>query len=217
MKTTQKTKGENIFSIYSRLNDEKGYHGATPFAARMIYWPKDVYVVFEEVNIAAGYAIGYAARNGEHLRIFKDIPEWRAESKIPATHSPLWAVVENAPLGTYKTNYSTGVLGIYKLDDRLKWGKYKGFSILEITLMDFRYLEWAIRDLEENFCLSSETINYLTANELEIEPWILELNNEKIAWYESDYADELKPKKIAMWEIEREKQRNDYVSKQSND
>jgi hypothetical protein len=184
-------KGETILEIYNRNIAKLSYNERFPFAVKKINWSADYYVIVEEIEINSGEAQGIPTKGGNIVRLFFDDLEWRRNLIIPHFNQPIWIIVKGINFSHYKRNGGLG--NTYEIDSRLKWGKHKGLSIDELCQEHLDYIEWCVQDLEHNFCLSNNAITSLKDKGISFSKGIVDLNQEKLKWYQNGLAEELTP------------------------
>ncbi|RDC58780.1 hypothetical protein [Adhaeribacter pallidiroseus] len=162
-----------------------------PFAVRKNTWSREYYVLVEGLDQFRRIATGAPTKQGQLVRIFEGYAPWREERTIPQANQRVWEYVPDADISVYQRGQQEGQ--VYELHYRLFWGKYKGLSVEEICQEHLDYLEWAIERIEKNFCLSAAAIASLTASGLELDPFILELNQAKLIWYAHGLAEDHLP------------------------
>lgn len=189
-------KGETIGALYNNMPDSVRHSDRFPFAVRNTTWSKDFYVIVEDVSFEKNgiIAIGFPTRKGNYTRLFLDDPDWRENMVIPKCNYPLWEIAEGISLKNYKKFDNQLEEAIYELDDRLKWGKHKWYSIAEISIINPSYISWCILNQEKSFCLSKNALDYLIDNKVSFKDGMIELNNQKLQWIKSDYDEEYRPK-----------------------
>ena len=191
-KTILMKSGETIDFLYAEYRQGMPYELALPFGVKKLNWTKDFYVIVESVSLFSA-AHGYPTRNGCVSRLFLGDHKWRDSMLIPKWNEPIWELSESSFLDRYKVYNNKGKNAIYELDDRLRWGKYKGYSILEICMENAKYIEWCIHNIREEFCLNDEALFYLIENGIEFSNNTIRLNHQKKVWFMNDYEDFLEP------------------------